>query len=112
PRAHPAGPARAEPGRPAGGGPGAARAAPRSSRAPAAAGRQPGARPVARLIGAVDAIVPHRDLSPPRVRAPDVAADLHGVLPDSVRALRATRPRRLIAFACPEAGHPNGPDPR
>ncbi|MCK2216282.1 glycosyltransferase family 9 protein [Actinomadura sp. ATCC 31491] len=69
----------------------------------------PALAPLVRLIGAVDEVVPHRDLRPPPVRAPDVAVDLHGVLPDSVRALRGTRPARLVAFACPEAGHPHGP---
>ncbi|SEM39223.1 hypothetical protein SAMN05660976_05049 [Nonomuraea pusilla] len=41
--------------------------------------------------------------------APDVAVDLHGVLPASVRALLATRTGRLVAFACPEAGHDGPP---
>ncbi|GAA1753719.1 glycosyltransferase family 9 protein [Nonomuraea bangladeshensis] len=69
----------------------------------------PALRPLARLTGAVDEVVPHRSLRPPPVVAPDVAVDLHGVLPDSVRAVYGTRPRRLVAFACPEAGHPDGP---
>ncbi|WP_308249946.1 glycosyltransferase family 9 protein [Sphaerisporangium fuscum] len=69
----------------------------------------PALAPVATLTGAVDEIVPHTGLRPPPVRAPDVAVDLHGVLPGSVRALLATRPGRLVAFACPEAGHTAGP---
>ncbi|GAA5066065.1 ADP-heptose:LPS heptosyltransferase [Thermocatellispora tengchongensis] len=64
---------------------------------------------VAALTGAVDECVPHRGLGPPAVAAPDVAVDLHGVLPGSVRALQALRPRRLVAFACAEAGHTGGP---
>ncbi|WP_043634205.1 glycosyltransferase family 9 protein [Nonomuraea candida] len=71
----------------------------------------PALGPIAALTGAVDAIVPHRDLSPPPVHAPEIAVDLHGVLPHSVRALLATRPGRLTAFACPEAGHTHGPAP-
>lgn len=67
--------------------------------------------PVVTLTGAVDEVVPHRGLEPPPLERPDVAVDLHGVLPDSVRALLATRPGRLVAFACPEAGHLHGPDP-
>ncbi|WP_245646814.1 glycosyltransferase family 9 protein [Microtetraspora niveoalba] len=68
--------------------------------------------PVARLTGVVDEVVPHRGPHPPPVREPDVAVDLCGVLPDSVRALLAIRPRRLVAFSCPEAGHPDGPPVR
>ncbi|MEW9555598.1 glycosyltransferase family 9 protein [Nonomuraea sp. NPDC050783] len=67
----------------------------------------PALAPLVRLTGAVDELVPHRSLRPPPVTAPDVAVDLHGVLPDSVRALRGTRPGRLVAFACPE--HRDGP---
>lgn len=69
----------------------------------------PALAPVAALTGAVDEVLPHRGLHRPAVRRPDVAVDLHGVLPDSVRALAATEPRHLLAFACPQAGHPAGP---
>jgi ADP-heptose:LPS heptosyltransferase len=65
--------------------------------------------PVAMLTGAVDEVLPHRGLHPPGIRSPDVAVDLHGVFPQSIQALRATGPGRLVAFACPEAGHDDGP---
>ena len=57
--------------------------------------------PLARLTGAVDAVVdtaPLRALPPP-LRGADVAVDLHGKGPASHRVLLAARPRRLIAFA-------------
>jgi ADP-heptose:LPS heptosyltransferase len=69
----------------------------------------PALAPVAALTGAVDELVPHQGLHPPPVPAPEVAVDLHGVLPGSVRALLGTRPGRLVAYACPQAGHPDGP---
>jgi ADP-heptose:LPS heptosyltransferase len=65
--------------------------------------------PVAALTGAVDEVLPQRGLHPPAIPSPDVAVDLHGVLSQSIRALRATRPGRLVAFACPETGHHDGP---
>src|SRR4051812_7899276 len=67
--------------------------------------------PLARLTGAVDEVLPHRGLHPPAIRSPDVAVDLHGVLPESILALRGTDPGRLVAFACPQAGHRDGPAP-
>jgi ADP-heptose:LPS heptosyltransferase len=72
----------------------------------------PALAPVVAATGAVDRLVPHRDLRPPPVRRPAVAVDLHGVLPDSVNALRATEPRRLVAFASADAGHLDGPPVR
>ena len=60
--------------------------------------------PLARLTGALDAVVdtaPLRPLPPP-LRQPDVAVDLHGRGPASHRVLLAARPHRLIAFANPE----------
>ncbi len=70
--------------------------------------------PLAELLGgAVDALldadgraaVPAR--LPDRARGADVAVNLHGRGPQSHAALRATRPRRLIAFA---AGGVAGPE--
>ncbi|WP_229398269.1 glycosyltransferase family 9 protein [Micromonospora okii] len=48
----------------------------------------------------------------PRVPGPppDLAVNLHGRGPQSHRALAATRPARLLAFANPDAGHLDGPD--
>jgi ADP-heptose:LPS heptosyltransferase len=40
---------------------------------------------------------------------PDLAVNLHGRGPRSHRLLIGLRPRRLVAFACPEAGHLAGP---
>jgi ADP-heptose:LPS heptosyltransferase len=40
---------------------------------------------------------------------PDVAVNLHGRGPRSHRLLLAQSPGRLVAFACPEAGHVLGP---
>lgn len=71
----------------------------------------PALGPVAALTGAVDGLVAHRGLAPPPVSAPDVAVDLHGVLPASVQALQALRPRHLVAFASAAGGHLAGPEP-
>jgi radical SAM protein with 4Fe4S-binding SPASM domain len=57
--------------------------------------------PLARLTGAVDAVVDAAPLAPldaAPVR-PDVAVNLHGRGPESHRILLARRPRRLVAFA-------------
>jgi ADP-heptose:LPS heptosyltransferase len=72
----------------------------------------PALAPVVAATGAVDRLLPHRGLGPPPVRRPAVAVDLHGVLPDSVNALRATGPRRLVAFVSADAGHLDGPPVR
>jgi ADP-heptose:LPS heptosyltransferase len=69
----------------------------------------PALGPLVARTGAVDDLLPHRGLQPPAIRSPGVAVDLHGVLPHSIRALLGTDPGRLVAFACPEAGHPDGP---
>ena len=57
--------------------------------------------PLARLSGAVDAVVDTVPLQPlpPSLRGADMAVDLHGRGPASHRVLLAARPRRLIAFA-------------
>jgi ADP-heptose:LPS heptosyltransferase len=57
--------------------------------------------PLARLSGAVDAVVPAAPLAPLELRLAgvDVAVNLHGRGPESHRVLLATGPPRLIAFA-------------
>jgi ADP-heptose:LPS heptosyltransferase len=57
--------------------------------------------PLAALTGAVDAVADARPLVPlpPGLHGADVAVNLHGRGPESHAVLRATRPRRLIAFA-------------
>jgi ADP-heptose:LPS heptosyltransferase len=70
---------------------------------------------VALLDGAVEGVVDTEGRAkvpaalPAAAHGADVAANLHGRGPQSHAALRAARPKRLIAFACPEAGHRDGP---
>lgn len=61
--------------------------------------------------GVVDVVLPAAGPGPIAVGGPGghVAVDLHGRGPESHRALAATRPARLVAFACPEAGHAGPP---
>ena len=65
-----------------------------------------------RGLGVVDDLVPTRGLEPLSWHgpAPDVAVNLHGRGPESHRLLQAVRPRDLVAFAAPDAGHAAGPD--
>jgi ADP-heptose:LPS heptosyltransferase len=66
--------------------------------------------PLIELIGGVDRVVPTDGLAPlPELEAPELAVNLHGRGPQSHRLLQAGGPARLWAFACPEAGHPDGP---
>jgi ADP-heptose:LPS heptosyltransferase len=60
--------------------------------------------PIADLSGAVDRLVNTAPLQPlaPSLHGADLAIDLHGRGPESTRLLLATRPRRLIGFACDE----------
>jgi ADP-heptose:LPS heptosyltransferase/uncharacterized protein YjbJ (UPF0337 family) len=60
--------------------------------------------PLAALSGAVDAVADTAPLGPPPTGAA-VAVNLHGRGPQSHRVLQASKPRRLIAFACAAAGH-------
>jgi ADP-heptose:LPS heptosyltransferase len=66
-----------------------------------------------RDLGLVDDVaeVPGLDAGVPLGgrRPPDVAVGLHGRGPQSHRALAALRPGRLVAYACPEANHHDGP---
>lgn len=57
--------------------------------------------PLARLSGAVDALLPHAGLHDGPVRTdgrPGLAVNLHGRGPESTALLRATRPQELWAF--------------
>jgi ADP-heptose:LPS heptosyltransferase len=69
--------------------------------------------PLAALIGGIDRLVDVPDLAvrdwSDLGRRPALAVNLHGRGPQSHRLLRAARPRRLLAFACAEAGHHHGP---
>jgi ADP-heptose:LPS heptosyltransferase len=76
--------------------------------------------PLVDLVGGVDRLVPTGDPGglrvpgpppggPGALRPPDLAVNLHGRGPQSHRALAATRPARLLAFANPDAGHLDGP---
>jgi ADP-heptose:LPS heptosyltransferase len=67
--------------------------------------------PLARLTGAIDRLLPARELEPldwagPR---PDIAVDLHGSGPPSHRVVEALRARRTMAYASPEAPDVAGP---
>lgn len=67
--------------------------------------------PLARATGAVDGILPADGLDAPLPAGPvDVAVNLHGSGPQSHRLLAALSPGRLLAFACPAAPHPGGPE--
>jgi ADP-heptose:LPS heptosyltransferase len=58
--------------------------------------------PVARLIGPIDAVIPHTGLARLTTEVvPDVAVNLHGCGPQSHHVLLGTGPRRLFAFANP-----------
>ncbi|MFA1547588.1 glycosyltransferase family 9 protein [Actinomadura chokoriensis] len=67
--------------------------------------------PLAHATGAVDGVLPAAGLGPlPPAGRPDVAVNLHGRGPQSHRLLATTAPRRLLAFACAEAEHADGPE--
>jgi ADP-heptose:LPS heptosyltransferase/uncharacterized protein YjbJ (UPF0337 family) len=60
----------------------------------------PGAlAPLAELSGAVDEVLDTGPLAVPAPRGADVAVNLHGCGPESHRAILASHPRRMIAFA-------------
>ncbi|MBL7258451.1 glycosyltransferase family 9 protein [Paractinoplanes lichenicola] len=65
--------------------------------------------PLISLIGGVDRIVPVDGLGPAPLPPASLAVNLHGSGPESHRLLRAASPDRLWAFACPAAGHLDGP---
>jgi ADP-heptose:LPS heptosyltransferase len=62
--------------------------------------------PLVPLTGAVRTFLPTGELEPPPWSgpAPELAVNLHGRGPQSHRLLQALAPRRLIAFASPDAG--------
>jgi ADP-heptose:LPS heptosyltransferase len=66
--------------------------------------------PLAALAGGVDEVVDAAPLAPlpAALHGADVAVNLHGSGPQSHRVLLAARPRRLVAFAHPDAW-PDGP---
>jgi ADP-heptose:LPS heptosyltransferase len=63
--------------------------------------------PLVALADAVDSLSDTRPLDAPAsaLGRPAVAVNLHGRGPQSHRALATLEPERLIAFACPAAGH-------
>jgi ADP-heptose:LPS heptosyltransferase len=65
--------------------------------------------PLVDLIGGVDALVPCDGLAPRRLPAPGVAVNLHGRGPQSHRLLHSAGQAPMMAFACREAGHHEGP---
>jgi ADP-heptose:LPS heptosyltransferase len=67
--------------------------------------------PLVELTGAVDRLVPVSGVEGPVPPGPSptVAVNLHGSGPESHRLLRATRPGRLLGYACPAAGFHHGP---
>ncbi|PWU53726.1 glycosyl transferase [Micromonospora globispora] len=67
--------------------------------------------PLAELVGGIDRVLPTDgpDRLPWPGPPPELAVNLHGRGPQSHRALAATRPGRLLAFANAEAGHADGP---
>ncbi|MBQ0991030.1 hypothetical protein PSH03_002583 [Micromonospora sp. PSH03] len=64
------------------------------------------------LIGAVHQLIDVDGLGPYRwpPLSPDWAVNLHGRGPQSRRLLHIAQPRRLMAFAWPEAGHHTAPE--
>jgi ADP-heptose:LPS heptosyltransferase len=73
--------------------------------APAAVGR------LLASFGVIDEVLDSTGLQPLRWAGapPEVAVNLHGRGPRSHRLLQELRPRRVVAFACPEAGFADGP---
>jgi ADP-heptose:LPS heptosyltransferase len=67
--------------------------------------------PLVRLSGAADTVLDTRGLATIAWSGapPELAVNLHGRGPESHRLLAELAPRRLVAFACPAAGH-DGPD--
>ncbi|WP_188942932.1 glycosyltransferase family 9 protein [Nakamurella endophytica] len=61
--------------------------------------------------GLVDAVLPAHDLEPLALPpgGGHVGVDLHGRGPASHAVVAATRPERLVSWASPEAGYPDGP---
>lgn len=78
--------------------------------------------PLVDLIGGIDRVIPVDGLTDRVIpvdgltcrnqaeASPELAVNLHGRGPQSHRLLRDLAPGRLLAFRCPEAGHPDGPE--
>jgi ADP-heptose:LPS heptosyltransferase len=69
--------------------------------------------PLVELVDGVDRLIPCDGIEGPAPLPvegrPELAVNLHGSGPRSHRRLAAAGPRRLWAFACPPADHPDGP---
>ncbi len=65
--------------------------------------------PLVELTGAVDRHIHVEGLEPAPLPRVEWAVNLHGRGPRSHQLLLAAAPRRLLAFACPAAGHLDGP---
>jgi ADP-heptose:LPS heptosyltransferase len=65
--------------------------------------------PLVSLVGAVDRQLYVDGLTAP-LPSSELAVNLHGKGPQSHRLLLASRPGRLLAFACEEAGFSDGPE--
>ncbi len=67
--------------------------------------------PLVNLIGGIDHHLHTPGLDPLTWTGPppDIAVNLHGRGPQSHRMLATTRPRRLLAYTNPDAGHHDGP---
>ncbi|HYN93606.1 MAG TPA: glycosyltransferase family 9 protein [Pilimelia sp.] len=67
--------------------------------------------PLVDLIGGVDRLLPTDGLGPRAWpgRPPRLAVNLHGRGPQSHRLLAGAGADRMLAFACPRAGYPDGP---
>lgn len=68
--------------------------------------------PLLQLSGAVDGVVDVNGLDqrpPPSLHGPDLAVNLHGRGPQSIRWLAATAPRKLLTYAHAEVPEVDGP---
>jgi ADP-heptose:LPS heptosyltransferase len=66
--------------------------------------------PLVAQVGGVDRLVETSGLGGGALPAASVAVNLHGCGPQSHRKLLASRPGRLLAYACPAAGFLDGPE--
>ncbi|BCB78613.1 glycosyltransferase family 9 protein [Phytohabitans flavus] len=66
--------------------------------------------PMVELVGGVDALVPCDGVESRTLPKASWAVNLHGKGPRSHRLLRRSGPATLVAFACPEVEHVDGPE--